>query len=104
MIDGHIKDITSLSNIEFDTETVYASSIIVNDYKLLLQVRYTGFLVMDIGSKEVLLNCTPNIGTEDRIEIATCWQIEDAIYVALCIVRDDSFSLEIVNIISNSSR
>ncbi|KAG2201924.1 hypothetical protein INT46_000514, partial [Mucor plumbeus] len=101
--DGHIKDITSLSNIKCDAETVYASSITVNNYKLLLQVHSTGFLVMDIGSKEFLLNCTPNIGTEGRIEIATCWQTEDAIYVALCIVRDDLFSLEIVNIISNSS-
>ncbi|GAN02173.1 hypothetical protein MAM1_0018d01614 [Mucor ambiguus] len=101
--DGHIKDITTLSNIEFNTETVYATSITINNYNLLLQVHVAGFSVNDIGSKEVLLDSSPLIGSDDRIEMATCWQEGDAVYVALCMIRNNSFSLELVHIATHST-
>ncbi|KAL9547920.1 hypothetical protein MBANPS3_005939 [Mucor bainieri] len=101
--EGHIKDMTSLSNIDFSTETVYATSIAVNDYHLLLQVHVAGFSVIDIGSKEVLLDSSPLIGSDDRIEMATCWQEGDAIYVAFCMIRNSSFSLELVRIDTHST-
>ncbi|KAL7315026.1 hypothetical protein PS15m_006533 [Mucor circinelloides] len=101
--DGHIKDITSLCNIEFSTETVYATSITVNNYNLLLQVHVAGFLVIDIGSKQVLVDSSPLIGSDDRIEMATCWQIGDVVYVAFCMIRNNSFSLELVHITTNST-
>lgn len=101
--DGHIKDMTSLSNIEFSAETVYATSIMINNYSLLLQVHVAGFSVIDIGSKEVLLDSSPLIGSDDRIEMATCWQMGDAVYVAFCMIRNSSFSLELVRIASHST-
>ncbi|CEP08235.1 hypothetical protein [Parasitella parasitica] len=102
--DGHIRDITLSSRIELNTETVYASSVTVNDYHLLLQVHSTGFSVIDIGSTDILLHYKPSSTSNDRIAIATSWQLDNAIYVALCITREDTFSLEIVNVISNSAR
>ncbi|OAD04265.1 hypothetical protein MUCCIDRAFT_108086 [Mucor lusitanicus CBS 277.49] len=101
--DGHIKDITSSSNIEFNTETVYATSITINNYSLLLQVHVAGFSVIDVGSKEVLLDSSPLIGSDDRIEMAACWQQGDAVYVAFCMIRNSSFSLELVRIATHST-
>ena len=63
-----------------------------------------GFLVIDIGSKQVLVDSSPLIGSDDRIEMATCWQIGDAVYVAFCMIRNNSFSLELVHITTNSTR
>ncbi|CAO3622874.1 unnamed protein product [Mucor fragilis] len=101
--DGHIKDLTSLSNIDFSTETVYATSITINNYNLLLQVHVAGFSVIDVGSKEVLLDSSPLIGSDDRIEMATSWQMGDAVYVAFCMIRNNSFSLELVRIDTHST-
>lgn len=98
-LDGHIIDITSLSSIETSTETVYASSLTVNGYNLMVQVHSTSLLIIDIGSNKVLYNCKPDkISLDNRIEFATCWQTDGVIYVALCLVSDDAFSLEIINI------
>lgn len=49
--DGHIKDITATSRIEFDTETIHANTIQVDNYKLLLQIYPSGLSIIDIGSQ-----------------------------------------------------
>lgn len=48
-LDGHIKDITTSSNIAFNTETVYASTINLKDRQVLLQIHPKGLLIMEIN-------------------------------------------------------
>lgn len=50
-LDGHIKDITSSSGVEFDTETIFASTIPARDLKLILQIYPQGFSIIDIGKQ-----------------------------------------------------
>lgn len=56
MLDGHIKDITSTSSIEFDTETIYADTVTVRGHKLILQIFPKGFSIIDIGYKGIKKN------------------------------------------------
>lgn len=53
VLDGHIKDITSTSGVEFDTETIFASTILVRGIKLILQIYPEGLSIIDIGSQGI---------------------------------------------------
>jgi hypothetical protein len=117
---GHIKDITSTSSIEFDTETVHANTISIRGYNLLLQIYPNGLSIIDIGSqgnlsKEffyiqynndnvfnvgsacILAQWRPKDEEEYRIELATSWQQGEYFYIALCIMKQNLCTLQVLN-------
>lgn len=101
-------------------ETIYASTISIDAYKLIVQIHSQGLRIVDIG--EIIHNCTNNIklincviaighgavslqwklDTEVgyRIELATCWKEHDKIYIALCIAYQGKFTLQILEIVN----
>ncbi|KAI7907513.1 mono-functional DNA-alkylating methyl methanesulfonate N-term-domain-containing protein [Cokeromyces recurvatus] len=103
--DRQIKDITSTSGIKSDIETIHVDTIVIQQYKLLLQIYSRGLLIIDVGKHDnsVITKWEPDIGTDYHIELATSWQINDKVYIALCIMYKDMFTLYILNIKSNES-
>lgn len=99
--DGHIKDITSSSGVEFDTETIFANTIPARDLKLILQIYPKGFSIIDIGKQGgtcILTQWKPEDNDEYRIELGTSWQEDGLTYVAICKVKSDTFVLHVLAI------
>ena len=92
--DGHIKDITSSSSIEFDSETVHASTVDIRGHKMILQVRPNGLSIIELGRQGVSVQWKPT--NSSRIELATSWCENQVNYIAICFVDNGQFLLEIL--------
>jgi hypothetical protein len=55
-----------------------------------------------IGQGSIALRWKPDTELDYRIELATSWQANDKVYIALCISCQNMFTLQILDIVNQT--
>ncbi|KAG1176243.1 hypothetical protein G6F70_003534 [Rhizopus microsporus] len=97
--DGQLQDIMLSTYGEALSETIHANTIYVKSVWLLLRVHFKGISILMVqGQNAPILTQHRTGDSEGNIEHATSWQDSHGTYVAICLLKEKGYVVQILSI------